>query len=73
MHSYRGTFISKGWGSQVSDKDITKNSAFLNNILPGDLVLDDRGFNVDDSLGAHGATYKYQRSPKVKISSQLLM
>ena len=51
------TFISKGWGGRVSDKYITENSLFLKNILlPGDLVLADRSFNIAESLGAHGAT-----------------
>lgn len=60
------TFISKGWGGRVSDKHITENSAFLNNILPGDLVLADRGFNVADSLGAHGATIQIPAFTKGK-------
>ena len=46
------SFVSKGWGGRVSDRHITENSSFLNNILPGDVVLADRGFNVADCLGA---------------------
>ncbi|ESO85592.1 hypothetical protein LOTGIDRAFT_98628, partial [Lottia gigantea] len=38
------SFISKGWGGRTSDKHVTENSGFLSNILPGDLVLADRGF-----------------------------
>ena len=45
------TFISKRWGGRVSDKHITENSS-----LRGDLVLADRGFNIAESLGAHGAS-----------------
>lgn len=36
-------FISNGWGGRTSDKFITENSNFLSHLLPGDLVLADRG------------------------------
>ncbi|XP_047221977.1 uncharacterized protein LOC124868593 [Girardinichthys multiradiatus] len=46
------TYISKAWGGHVSDKYITENSGFLNHILPGDIILADRGFDIKDSVGA---------------------
>ncbi|XP_070200907.1 uncharacterized protein [Littorina saxatilis] len=45
------SFISEGWGGRTSDKWVTENSTFLDNLLPGDLVLADRGFNINDSVG----------------------
>lgn len=45
------SFISRGWGGRVSDKYITEHSGFLNNIVPGDLILADRGFDIRDSVG----------------------
>ena len=50
------SFVSKRWGSHVSDRHITENSSFIQNMLPGDVVLADRGFNVADCLGAVHAT-----------------
>ena len=48
-------FVSDGWGGRTSDKYITENSSeFMKNILPGDLVLADRGFTVEDSLNVIG-------------------
>ena len=38
------TNMSKTWGGQVSDKYLTENCGFLQNLLPGDIVLADRGF-----------------------------
>ncbi|XP_057698060.1 uncharacterized protein LOC130919411 [Corythoichthys intestinalis] len=35
-------FLSKGWGGCTSDKHITLNSGFLDNLLPGDIVLAER-------------------------------
>lgn len=45
------SFISKGWGGHVSDKHITDNCGILDKLLPADLMLSDRGFDIQDSLG----------------------
>ena len=52
------SFISEGWGGRVSDKHITENSNLFNNLLPGDTILADRGFDIKDSLGLYAATVK---------------
>ncbi|KAK9965554.1 hypothetical protein ABG768_004640 [Culter alburnus] len=43
-------FISTGWGGRTSDKFITEQSNFLSHLLPGDVVLADRGFLVKESI-----------------------
>lgn len=50
------SFVSKGYGGRVSDKYITENSGYLDNLLPGDVVLADRGCNVEDSVAYRDAT-----------------
>ena len=35
----------------MSDKHLTKSCGILNHLLPGDVVLADRGFDIRDSLG----------------------
>ncbi|XP_053181589.1 uncharacterized protein LOC128364997 [Scomber japonicus] len=45
------SFISKGWGGRTSDKRITEECGFLDKLLPGDLVLADRGFDIKESVG----------------------
>lgn len=52
------SFISKGWGGRASDKHITENCGLLNKLLPGDLVLADRGFDIKDSVGMMCAEVK---------------
>lgn len=40
----------------MSDKHITENSNLLNNIIPGDTILADRGFDIQASLVLFCAT-----------------
>ena len=49
------TYISKGWGGRVSDVHPTENCGLLDQLLPGDLVLADRGFNSHESAGLYCA------------------
>lgn len=53
----RGTvsFISKGWGGRTTDKHLTENCGFLDRLNPGDVILADKGFDVEDSLGLYNA------------------
>lgn len=44
------SYISHGWGGRTSDKYITENSSFLSYLVPGDLILADRGFDIRDSV-----------------------
>ena len=43
-------FISKGWGSRTSDVHLTENSGLLEKFMPGDIVLADRGFTIEDTV-----------------------
>lgn len=49
-------------GGRVSEKQVTGNSGVLRKLLPGDIVLADRGFNVADSVGF------YQAKPYIRTS-----
>lgn len=48
--------VSKAWGGRTSDTFLTESCSILNyKILPGDLVLADRGFTMQESLMFHQA------------------
>lgn len=50
------SFISEGYGGRKSDRAFTEECGILNNLIPGDLVLADRGFTIYDLVSAHMAT-----------------
>ena len=45
------SYVSETWGGRVSDKHITEHCGILDKIIPGDVVLADRGFDIADSVG----------------------
>ena len=52
------TFISKAWGGRTSDKWITEQCGILKNLLPGDVILADRGFNIKENAALYCAEVK---------------
>jgi len=60
------SFISKGYGGRVSDKYLTESCGYLK-LLPGDVVIADRGFNVEDSVAYRGATLNIPAFTKGEI------
>ncbi len=44
------SFISNGWGGRTSDKHLTEHSNLYDNLLPGDTILADRGFDIKESV-----------------------
>ena len=50
------TFLSASWGGRVSDKQLTRDSGIIQKLLPGDIVLGDRGFDIAEDLAMVQAT-----------------
>ena len=42
------SYVSEYVGGRMSDKEIVERSTLINHLLPGDVVLADRGFTCDD-------------------------
>ncbi len=45
------SYISHGWGGRTSDKYLTEHCSLLSNLIPGDTILADRGFDISNSVG----------------------
>jgi hypothetical protein len=46
-------FVSNLFTGSISDKEMVKQSGFLEYLNPGDIVMADKGFNVQDLLAIH--------------------
>ena len=44
------SYVSQAWGGQTSEKFLTVSCQILNKLLPGGLVLADRGFTIAESV-----------------------
>lgn len=62
------TFVSPLYTGSISDKEITKQSGVLSLLEPGDLVMADKGFLIQDLLAEVGAKLVI---PPFKHSQQL--
>lgn len=60
------SYVSKAWGGRASDKYITEHCDILEHLHNGDLILADRGFTIQDSVGLHCAEVKVPHLRKVK-------
>ena len=48
-------FTSKAWGGRTSDKYLTEKCGLLANLMPGDVIMADRGVTISESVGMHQA------------------
>ncbi|XP_072176348.1 uncharacterized protein [Diadema setosum] len=51
-------FVSRCWGGRATDTEITQNSNLIDRLTPGDLILADRGFFVNEYCGMAMAEVK---------------
>ena len=47
-------FVSHAYSGSISDKEIVRKSRVLDHPEEGDIVMADKGFNIQDILAVHG-------------------
>ena len=63
------TFVSNPYGGSISDREIVKTSAFMDLLEESDLIMADRGFDIQDLLASKKVTLFILRNDKVNRNS----
>ncbi|WAR08649.1 LOW QUALITY PROTEIN: hypothetical protein MAR_018607 [Mya arenaria] len=62
---FRKHFETNSWGGRTSNKHITENCWVLTKIIPGDLILADRGFDILSSEKKHLSPLNVETTRKI--------
>ena len=61
------SFVLSAWGERVNDKYLAEHCDVFKNLLPGDVVLAGRGFDISETVALHGGTLHIPAFTKEKF------
>ena len=61
------SFLSAGWDGRASDREITLNSGFLDEVTFGDWALAERVFLIEEKLATRGAVLRILAFTRGKV------
>lgn len=62
------SFVSRLWGGNASDRHIVQNDDLIPKLSPGDVIMADKGFTIDDLLPANIGLNVH---PRMSTTSQM--